>query len=95
MSHLKSTGVRLGHMKNAIAGVCECFFKLFFQAKPHVGETHERTDFLSKDRLSVEGQIQLKRQIYVYCFKWRIRAKKPANRHEQNLQVGENYDKKL
>ena len=31
-----------------------------------VGETHGGTDFLSKDRISVEGQIQLsvKRQIY-------------------------------
>ena len=31
-----------------------------------VGETHERTEYLSKDRISVEGQIQLsvKRQIY-------------------------------
>ena len=32
-----------------------------------VGEPHERTDFLSKDKISVEGQIQLsvKRQIYI------------------------------
>ena len=64
---------------------------------------YERTDFLSKDRLSVKGQIQLsvKRHIYI-LFQMVHSFKKCANRQnhilvhvensssERNLQVGEN-----
>ena len=39
---------------------------LLYPSCKRVGETYERTEFLSKDRISVKGQIQLsvKRQIY-------------------------------
>ena len=64
-----------------------------------VGETHERTEFLSKDRISVKGQIRLSviRQIYSDS------CKKHANKQnhilvhvensfsERNLQLGESF----